>query len=232
MLAVLAWAAVHYIGIKFSLLSKWRPIALSVVVAVFVIAGKSFYSTLMRDGFSEIPTWWENMSATTLLKGAEFLNTSSILQEVIINVYSVPFLVTLSGVLSATPLPLSLFGLISSLFNELFQADLFPNIDYGMAYNPWAEAYAAWGFFGVFVYSLTFPILMILFERIYLRFKFSPIGSVFLILALLLAFWIHRNSAGSIFAYLRNAFYPSVICLLLAMPVYLLLARLPPKSRG
>jgi len=207
-LAVLVWCAVLYFGKTFSLISKWKAISIGFVFAVLVMAGKTFYGSIMAGGLAAVPTWLDEFDVVALMKGAEFLNTSAILQEVIVADFDIPYWVPLAGLLSFLPVPLSQYGLSSSLFNDLFQPELFPSIKYGMAYNPWAEAFSAWGWFGILVYSIFLPVVMMIFEGVYHRYKQSPVGAIFLVMSLLGAFWMHRNSMGSLFAYFRNAFYP------------------------
>ncbi len=223
-LAVLVLCAVLYFGKTISLISKWKAISIGVVFSVLVMAGKTFYGAVMAGGLAAVPAWLDDFDLETLMKGAEFLNTSAILQEVIVTDFNIPCWVPLAGLLSFLPVPLSQYGLSSSLFNDLFQPELFPSIKYGMAYNPWAEAFSAWGWAGILVYSIFLPGIMVAFEGVYHRYRQSPVGAIFLVMSLLGAFWMHRNSMGSLFAYFRNAFYPSFIIYFISLLLFALCA--------
>lgn len=178
----------------------------------FVMAGKTLYGSLLANGMSGFSIWWDAFDFNLLLQGGEFLGRSGILQATVVKDFSIPFWVVPGSLLAALPVPLSWFDLSSSMFNDLFQAELFPGIEYGMAYNPWAEAYSWFGYIGVVTYSVLIPFFLACVDYAWRKIYGDKIfGLILVVLGLLVAFWVHRNSLGSELAYLRNLFYPSFI---------------------
>src|SRR5690606_34677704 len=83
-----------------------------------------------------------------------------------------------------------------------------PGIRYGMAYNPWAEAYSFGRYFGVFLYSTSIISILLLCEYGFFKSVSAFWKAAYLILGVYFIVWIHRNSLGSQLAYIRNFIYP------------------------
>lgn len=87
------------------------------------------------------------------------------------------------------------FGLEAIAFNDLFQPALFPDVDWGMAGNIWAQMLAAggWplflGFLAVFIVSLRAGSRWLETSRLNTRAMFAVAGAYW-------AFYIHRNDIG------------------------------------
>ena len=199
------------------LAGKFKFVLIGLVLLFSVILGKSFYGYFLIYGWSGFGLWWTSLDARALSSGAEFLSTSAILHYVVGSDFSIPLWAVPAGFLSALPIPLSYFGISSSLFNDLFQGILFPGIGYEMAYNPWAEAYSWSGLVGVAMYSLLIPFALILLERNFQAARSYALSAILLTMVISLAFWVHRNSLGSELAYLRNIFFPSLGLYLVSM---------------
>ncbi|MDC4955192.1 oligosaccharide repeat unit polymerase [Acinetobacter baumannii] len=196
------------------LISKYKYILFGFLALILVILGKNFYGYILFYGlFDGLTEWKNNFTLDYFFEGSEFLSTSAILQAVAESNFKVETLNIFKSLLAIQPIPLEYFNFSSSFFNDSFQPILFPSLNYGMAYNPWAEAYAWLGYLGVFIYSITFPTLLIFFWRYYTKSKISLISILFLALGLTLAFWVQRNSLGSILAYIRNILYPFLLIL-------------------
>lgn len=205
-------------GAEIRLIRHWKLGLISFLLMLFVILAKGLYSSYLAHGVVEgSVVWYQNFNAKVFLVGAEFMNTPIILNQVIIEEFKIPYWTVPAGFLSLLPIPLSLWDLESSLFNDLFQPVLFPQIKYGMAYNPWAEAYSWGGYLGVAIYAIFFPLFLRLLDLMLSKYYLSPVGGVVLAVGVYLSFWVHRNSIGSEFAYLRNVSYPSLFIMFAAI---------------
>lgn len=206
---------------KLILLKQYKVIALGLVGIVLVLLGKVMYGYVLSHGIvNGINTWKDEFSYDFLITGSEFLTTSAILNNVLINDFNTDKIYYFYSFLALQPLPLSYFNYSSSYFNDVFQPVLFPGLYYGMAYNPWAEVYSAFGYMGVILLSFLIFGLLKFFWFMYRRSK-NIWSLLFLMLGIYFAFWIQRNSLGSIFAYLRNVFYP----LLFIIFIYLFISK-------
>lgn len=207
----LIWIYWGLSGQTLVLARKFGYLAIGVFLLLLVVLGKSFYGYFLVYGWDGIGLWWGAVDMRSLSSGAEFLSTSAILHYVVERDFAVPLWAVPVGILSALPIPLSYFGLSSSLFNDLFQGILFPGIAYEMAYNPWAEAYSWLGVVGVGIYAVAIPVSLLILERLFHSMRSRAKSAILLTMMVYLAFWVHRNSFGSELAYLRNIFFPSAI---------------------
>lgn len=83
-------------------------------------------------------------------------------------------------------------GLSSRGFNDLFQPTLFPDVEYGLASNIWAQAYSLGGLGIVLLFCAVFTALVLVINR----WHFHAQGSVGAAVGLSGAYWafyIHRN---------------------------------------
>lgn len=200
---------------KFVFLKQYKMIAIGLSGMFLVLIGKVLYGYVLSNGVVQgVSAWKNDFTFDYLFTGSEFLTTSAILNSVIVNDFHTDKIHYFYSFLALQPIPLSYFGYSSSYFNDMFQPALFPGLYYGMAYNPWAEAYSAFGYLGVVFLSVLIFILLDLVWKLYCRSN-SIWSFLFLMLGLYLAFWIQRNSLGSIFAYLRNIFYPLFFIILI-----------------
>lgn len=196
-------------GEIFRLLSSYKLIITGLIALLLVVLGKTLYGYLMREGVSGLDSWLNNFSYKYFIIGGEALNMTAILDAVITHDFTIEGKDVGKSLLAIGPLPLSWFDFSSDNFNQLFQPVLFPGINYGMAYNPWAEAYSWLGNLGVFFYSIGILITLRLLWRSYVA--ASPLFSVIiLMMGITVSFWIHRNSLATILAYSRNILYPLV----------------------
>lgn len=215
--AVLASLLISMQNIPLRLVSKYKIILGGAFVLVTLILSKSFYGFALYYGpllgFQE---WIQNFEFKFLISGSEFIAQSAILNAVLKYDFHADKFHFLYSVLALQPIPLSFFGLSSSYFNDQYQHVLFPGIRYGMASNIWADAYAAFGYYGVLTLSIIIPLLLSSFWSLYYRSK-NFISVVLLIVGITFAFWVHRNSLSAILASIRNIFYPLFFIYLAAM---------------
>ncbi len=201
-------------GRDFRPITKYKLIFFGLLMLLLVSLGKTFYSFLLHYGFSGISLWFDGLSWDYIFSGLEGSSASTILNAVIKNDFSIEGQYILKSLLAINPLPLSYFEFSSDYFNQVFQSTLFPGINYGMAYNPWAEAYSWLGNIGISIYSFIFLFLLRFLWKAY-KSSSREFGVIFLFLGIITAFWLHRNSLASILAYNRNALYPLLTIYLL-----------------
>lgn len=207
------------------LITNYKLILLALFSLCFVILGKTLYGFIMLEGISGINTWFHTFSYRNLIVGGEFISNSAILHEVMINNFTVSSDNIAKSLLAISPFPLAWFDFSSSWFNDAFQNELFPGIKYGMAYHPWAEAYSWLGYLGVFIYSTLLLCTLRILWSIYIRCN-QELAIIILMLGVTTAFWVHRNSLGSILAYNRNILYPMILIYF----IYLFLNVIIPKK--
>lgn len=206
------------------LISKYKLIISGCLALLILILSKRLYSYILFYGFNEgFFLWLENFDLTFLLSGSEFLSTSQILDSVLVNDYKSDKIYYFYSFLALLPIPTSLFGYSSSYFNDNFQPTLFYGLDYGLAYNIWAEAYASFGYIGVVFISIFIPLTLNGLWKIYCNTKSNFMAITILIIGVTIGFWIQRNSLGSISAYIRNIFYPLLIAYFITVLVHKLL---------
>ena len=181
---------------------------------VFVGLGKSLYGYMYSGlGFS---AWFSDFNSDYFVVGSEFLRTNGILNSVVVSNYQIPWWSVFVSFLKILPFPEGFYSVDISYFSNNFQNDVFPWVDYGIAFNPLAEAYAWAGLWGVAFYALFIPMMLSTLWRLYLN-SGGPLFKAILILAgVTVAFWVHRNTLGSTFGYIRNAVYPSLVIYFLA----------------
>lgn len=195
---------------SFRLIEKYKLIFFSFIALIAVVLSKTLYGYILSLGMKEgFLSWIENFEIKYLMTGSEFINTSVILNSVVENNFKTDGVLYFYSFLSLQPIPLSYFSYSSSYFNDVFQAALFPGISYGMAYNPWAEVYSAFGYIGVIILALFIPSVLTAFWYFYSNSK-AVFSIIILMVGLVLSFWIERNSLATIFAYMRNIFYPLI----------------------
>jgi len=196
---------------SFRLIEKYKLILISFIFLIIVVLSKTLYGYTLSLGVVQgFFSWMSGFEVKYLLTGSEFLGTSTILNSVIEYDFKTDRILYFYSFLSLQPIPLNYFGYSSSYFNEMFQSVLFPGINYGMAYNPWAEVYSAFGYLGVIILALFVPSLLNFFWYSYCHSK-ALFSIVVLFMGLILSFWIERNSLATIFAYMRNVFYPLIL---------------------
>ena len=108
-------------------------------------------------------------------------------------------------------------------FSRLIRNYANPGFSYGLASNVWGEAYAALGFFGVFLFSIIVSSTISVLNSVFFR---KNIFYLFNILFLsFLSFYIHRNDMTLIFAHIKNSVF-LIICALLIVSFYQLFLKI------
>lgn len=115
-------------------------------------------------------------------------------------------------------LPSRIFGQSSGEYSKVIQDSLFPKVSWGMANNPFAEAYAAAGYAGIILLTIAFCIITWALDRVITRTE----GILKMLVGLLCAvvvFVFHRNALFIHLANIRNFLHPVLLVLLLSSVV-------------
>jgi hypothetical protein len=140
-------------------------------------------------------------------------------------------------ILSGLPLGASLFGIDSSsvtTFNSRAQPVLFPDVGFGMANNPWAQAYAAGGLLMVAAFALGYAAIL---SGLTLLFRKTEgvLKAGVAVIGVWVGFYFHRNDLFIEVIYLKHVVYIFALALLIALVINQTIgwrAALPFKSRS
>lgn len=217
----IGYILIRYSGKKIRLISQLKFILFALAGLIVIVVTKKMYSYTLSLGFSlGLHKWVSEFELSEIFtSGAEFMSTSGILNIVVSNEFSFSSYDLFTSLLSILPIPMSFWGLSSGVFNERFQSRFFSNVDYGMAYNIWAEAYSWGGLLGIILYSFLIPFILYNLWRIFLKNKGKIVSVIIMLIGILFSFWIHRNSMGNILAYVRNVFYPMILIYILSLGI-------------
>lgn len=214
---------VHLLGARGRVraISAARRLALPVLVgAVLVWTGKIVHAMINQayqsDSVSAVQNVLDNPIATQMLfQRTEPFETQAILNETIRQKLRIGPEHLREVIYQLWPVPSS-FGVSSTSFNDIVQAELFPDMRrHSMAYNFWAEALATGGWLLLGVYVMGYVGGLALFNRL-ARTRNTGWRGVMLLMGAYWAFYIHRNSLASIVAYEKFTLYIAGVLLLLA----------------
>ncbi|KGP74674.1 O-antigen polymerase [Pontibacillus yanchengensis] len=183
--------------------------------------GKIIYGSFNQGGINSVVSnlfKWENIERS--FSNSEPFGRQLILETIVQTNFNLDLNYVLILLVNFIPIPISIFGFNSGIFNEKFQTTLFPNADYGMAYNFWAEGYAIKGFFGIVIFILIYNIGIALFNTM-LQSDISLINTVALLMGTYWTFYIHRNSMGTIFSFEKQIFFVAIGALILSVILYI-----------
>lgn len=206
-------------GKKVFLVRAWFFCLAPVLVFILSLV-KPVYASLKNGNILTVSEYVEKSFSSM-----EFLKTQYIFNEVVRNDFSLEIGHFFYSLLAIFPVPLEYYGFSSSRFNELFQGALFPDVAYGMAYNPWAEGYAWLGLFGVFVYVFLFCSLLMFLRVLMFKTHSRDVYVLSVIVGVYVSFYLHRNSLASELALVRNVLYPFVFLIFLKNFSLLLISR-------
>lgn len=150
---------------------------------------------------------------------AEPMVTQSILNEVVRTGFQTPPGYVVDHVLSAVPGGKTLFGIDVSqtpTFNETFQKSLFPLATFGMASNPWAQAYSAGGYAMVGCFALVYSVLLAGLTFLFFRFD-GPIRGGVVVLSGWWGFYAHRNDVLIEFGIIKTVVYLLLVASLISV---------------
>lgn len=215
-LGALAVLIAHGSGLPTRSLLRAHPVLLPCLVAaglVLVALLKPAYSQFKVGGVESVVTQFQTTKFEDLFTtGAEFLYTQYQFNEIVRTDFATDGGHILRSPLSLTPIPRSLYTTPSSEFNDLFQPVLFPDIASGMAYNPFAEFYAASGMLGVGIFCFCYAALLLAFNQLILGGRSAMFLPLLAIVGSLVTFYLFRNSMSVTFGFLRNTIWPYLFC--------------------
>jgi hypothetical protein len=156
-------------------------------------------------------------------KYAEPMVTQSILNEVVGSGFQTPKEYIFDQVLSAIPGGKTLFGIDVSqtpTFNKLFQKDIFPLATFGMANNPWAQAYSAGGYGLVVIFASVYSLVLAVLAFLFIKIDGSIRGGV-VVVSGWWGFYVHRNDVFIEFGIIKMVLYIFFAALLIAVMFYM-----------
>ena len=119
----------------------------------------------------------------------------SILNEVVRKDFHTDASYLIRQILTGLPLGASVFGIDSSKvisFNAMMQPALFPRVPFGMANNPWAQAYAAGGEWMVAVFALGYASILGILSLFFYKTS-GTLKAAIAVIGAWIAFYFHRN---------------------------------------
>ena len=142
----------------------------------------------------------------------------SILNEVVRTNFRTDARYLIRQLLAGLPLGASIFGIDSSdlkTFDATAQPVLFPRVSYGMANNPWAQAYAAGGQEMVAVFALGYAFLAAMLTLLFHATRGALRAGV-AVLSGWICFYFHRNDLLTEVVLIKHAVYIFAASMLVA----------------
>ncbi len=155
--------------------------------------------------------------SNSILNSEPFV-VQSILNETVKEQFSTGSSYLLDQILTVTPGRTTIFHMDLGkvpLFSELFKDKLFPDVPFGMASNPWAQAYAAGGYTMVTVFAIGYAVAVGFLGYLFMISK-GALRATFLVLAMWVAFYFHRNDLMTELGILRQTLYIAILALLVS----------------
>lgn len=175
------------------IISNYKIISLGLIVAIFFFVFKRIQAAI-KLGLWDIVI--QRVSSPefyidSIIYSEPFI-TQSILNEIIKNDFTVDnsylynffYLI----ILFAPQLGAEIIG-----FNELFQDNLFPNVNYGLGANIWAEMYSINGYPMIITFLCIFNIIIIIGNKL-INIRESSLKATLTLVMIYWTFYIHRNS--------------------------------------
>lgn len=177
------------------LINYWKQGIIGVLLAVFLFLYKQIAYALKSGDIDLLISLFRNTSETFIFK-AMFTNSEPFIAQTTLNAvtqyhYHVG-LSHLKGLFYQLILFAPQLGINAVSFNDLFQKDLFPEVDYGMASNIWAEMWSAGGWPLLMLFILVF-VSIIYFANLTTNVQNPSIRAVAAVMASYWTFYIHRN---------------------------------------
>jgi hypothetical protein len=155
------------------------------------------------------------------LRYSEPMVIAAILNETVRRGFTIPVRDVVDQSLSGVPGGKSLFGIDVSgvpLFSAQFRPVLFPHVTFGMASNPWAQAYAAGGLALVFIFALVYASCLAVFAAAMQA--LSPVSGAMAAVAVgWWGFYVHRNDVLTEVGIMKMTIYIAAIAVLVSFVV-------------
>lgn len=217
-------------GSKSLLRSQFKIIIGILCIAYFMIMGKVFYGTFKTEGiFNAFSVLFNLDYISNAFSSIESFGIQTILNEVIVQKFNIG-ISHLSGLIYQLLVIPSLFIDESYSFNYLFQSHLFPDVEYGMAYNIWAEALSAGGYIFLVVVILIFIIGIVVLDNLSAS-KNTIVRSFAALSGIYWTFFIHRYSIAAEMTHQRHIIYILILGVLLSL-IYTIFIEVVKKHKG
>lgn len=208
------------------LLTHYKKVVLVSVFGYIMIMGKIFYGSFKSQGIAgAISRMFDKEYILIGFSSIESFGVQTILNEVMVrNFYTgVGHLEELYYQILVAP---SLFKKDLISFNDLFQSSLFPQVEYGMAYNIWAEALSSGGYSFLILIIFLFVIGLMIFDKLF-TINNILIKAVTSLCSVYWGFYIHRSSISIELTFQRHILYT----LLFGLVISIILTMLSDISR-
>lgn len=215
----------------------WKYVPWLAIGGALIVFGKFLFVSIhvfnSPAGIDGVKRLWNSASWENYVYNSEPFVTQAILNETIKQDFFVGPDHLVGVLFQVWPVP-SMFGYSSGVFNEIFQPVLFPSTvsassSWGLAYNYWGEALAAGGWLMLFTFICIYLVGLTLINAV-IKSEVIAFRSLGALMGAYWAFYIHRNSIGSIITYERHIIY---IFIIIFIAVYVLpRLRLHARPRG
>ena len=210
-IAIISFFVVFYYGRGVGV----KNILVGFFIFLILIAYKPLYASIKSGNFDHFYIFFLSPEMVfSAIQTLEPLGIVSILNEVLVKDFFVPFELFLEHFISIFPFARSLFEIEAKSYNQYFQYELFGDVGYGMANSFWAYAYSLGGYFGVLVSSIIYFLLVYSLQKIYFK-KSLFLAPVVITVAVLVSFYIHRNDLVFMLIQLKYVFFVLVFIYIL-----------------
>jgi hypothetical protein len=155
---------------------------------------------------------------SAFVEQSEAFVIQSTLNEVVRKDFHTDASYLIGQILTGLPLGASLFGIDSNkviTFNAKAQPALFPGVGFGMANNPWAQAYAAGGQWMVAAFALGYTAILGMLSLLFYK-TTGSLRAVAAVIGVWIAFYFHRNDLFIEAVLVKHVVYISGASILLA----------------
>lgn len=211
---------------KVKLIQLIRPKLLMItgIMGVILFNGKSIYGAFQREGLATaIKVLFNTDLLLEKVVTSEPFGTQNILNTVLSDNYTIDIetLKTLPTHLLIAP---GHFGRDTQSFSKDFTETFYPYVDYGLAYNIWAESYALGGWLFLILIIIIFSLFLLIFNSL-IEWKDMYLKSLFISMSVYLAFYIHRNSIDTILTFERHLIYIYILGLIISFMLTTVLSK-------
>lgn len=183
------------------------------IFGLIMFNGKMLYGSFQTSGFSGFFKTLTNKSiyVDSIVQSEPFA-IQMILNYVMLYDFKIGFDHLKDLPLQLLVLP-SLFGGDTSSFSNIIKGNFFSFVDYGIAYNIWAEGYAVGGWLFLFLIIIMYCIGLAFYSKA-IKISGGSLKALFILMGSYWAFYIHRNSIETIISYERYILLIYLVCLM------------------
>lgn len=219
-LAISSIAILIYFAHKKGIMSFFRPkyLVTSLLLVFFIFSYKSIYIAVKMGRLDLVSNiiLGQDFIYNVLYKSEPFI-TQSILNEVLLRNYSIDPMSILYSFVAIIPFLSSILGIENSDLSFGFQEQLFPNLDYGLASNIYANFYSTIGIFGIFIFIISYNFILVQMSKrmgggnSYVRLTIFLLGGF-------IAFYINRNDLTNSISVINRIIYVIALTYIISKP--------------